>query len=129
MTAEPGAGFPTIPMQEHSPIIIPPIYQQLWGPQIPPGLMSIAWNQMMMPQQQQSQQTPPQQQPPITLMMPRARPASTVTSRDISVDSSGYGSQMSSQLNFSQFNNMSTSPESNRRKCATYILTYSVRLM
>lgn len=124
MTAEPGAGFPTIPMQEHSPIILPPIYQQLWNPQLPPGLMSIAWNQMMMQQQQQqqqqhsqpqqSQQTPPQQQqPPITLMMPRARPTSTVTSRDMSVNSSGYGSQMSSQLSFSQFNNMSTSPESN----------------
>ena len=113
VTSEPGAGFPTIPLQEHSPIIVPPIYNQLWGSQFPPGLMSIAWNQMMMPQQQTQQQQQQQQQQPMTLMMPRNRPTSSATNRDISVNSSGYGSQMS----FSQFNNVSTSPISETNGC------------
>ncbi|KAL0279086.1 UNVERIFIED_CONTAM: hypothetical protein PYX00_000715 [Menopon gallinae] len=93
--------FPGIPIQEHSQLIVPPMYSQLWGSQLPPGLMSITWGQMMMPPQQQQQ--PPQQQP---LIIQRPRPASTATNRDTSTNSSGYGSQMS----FNQYNNVSGSP-------------------
>lgn len=101
--------FPGIPIQEHSQLIVPPMYNQLWGSQLPPGLMSITWGQMMMPPQQQQQQ-PPQQQP---LIIQRPRPASTATNRDTSTNSSGYGSQMS----FNQYNNVSGSPISENNGC------------
>lgn len=98
-----GSGFP-ISLQDHSPLLMPPLYNPFWSSQLPPGLMSIAWGQMMLPQQQQQQQQQQHQQQ--QLMMSRPRPSSGVSGRDISINSSGYGSQMS----FNQFNSMSTSP-------------------